>query len=206
MAWARLKKGEVIEVFDRVPPGALKLNGKTIQNSIFSRPEKLAEHGIYPVIDVEETPDPLRYNITKVNVVFNPQNGQIERSYQKVERPIEAARNALMAKIKPAYMAKLQEGFLYLGNRYDVDDRSVMFIDIESRAAETPEIAAVWPANYGWRDYDNQVVPMTASQLIDFSRAARIYRLQLQSKKWQHEAAIAELSSHDAINAYQLVF
>lgn len=206
MAWAKIKKGEVVEIFDRIPSGPIKIDNKTIQTAVFNRPDKLAELGIHPIVDVEPTPNPLRYNITKTNVVFNPATGKVERSYQKVERPITVTKTALLAKIKPAYMAKLQEGFLYLGNRYDVDDRSVMFIDIESRAAEDPTIAANWPEDYGWRDYDNQLVLMTASQLIDFSRAARQYRLLMQNKKWKHEVAIAALSSHDAIESYQLVF
>lgn len=205
MAWARVRKEEIVEIYDQIPSGMITINGRQYDNSIFRNAKALAELGI---LEIQNAPKPsgVRYNITKTNTVFNPLTGKVERSYETVERPVDHAKAILLAKVKPAYEAKLEAGFEYLGNKYDVNDKSVMFIDIESRAAEDPVIAAAWPANYGWRDFDNQIIPMTAQQLVDFSRAARIYRLGLQQAKWNHEAQIAALTTHNEIENYDLSF
>jgi len=205
MAWARVRRGEVIEVFDSLPKGSLKINGKTYGNDIFARPAALAELGIMEIVS-ETKPDATRFNVTATNTVFNKLTGKVERSYETVERPVEIAKQALLAKVKPAYENKINEGFEYLGNRYDVDDLSIMFMDVESRAASMPAVVSAWPDDYAWRDYDNQLVVMTPSQVIDFSMTARTYRLNLMKQKWIHEATIASLTTQEQVQAYEITW
>lgn len=202
MTWALVKKGEIVEVYENLPK-FIKINGFTYDNQVFRNPEKKAELGIFD-INYPQKPNGSRYRITDTSYVFNQETATVDAVYTTIELDTSNAKTALLAKVKPSYDAKLAEGFVYGENRYDVDDRSIMFIDIESRAAEIPEIAENWPAGYAWRTYDNSFVSMTAAELVSFSRAARLYRLAMQSKKWQHEVAIAALTTHAEIETYEI--
>ena len=200
MAWARVRRGEVVETWDQIPASVV-INAKRYDNKIFRNAKARAELGI---MEIEYAPKPnaQRYNITKTTVAFNPQTGKVEGTYETAERPVDGAKATLLGKVKPMYEAKLNDGFVYMGNKYDVDDKSVMYIDIESRAAQDPNVT--WPANYAWRDYDNDLVQMGQAQMINFAYAARDHRLALQTAKWTHEAQIAALTTHDEVDAYDL--
>jgi len=200
MTWARVYRGEVIEIFEQIP-ARLEINGFTFDQKVFRNELKRAELGLFEVV-YPSKPNAQRFNITATNIVFNENTGQVEASYETVERSIEGARASLLEKIKPLYDSKLKEGFVYMGNKYDIDDRAILFIDIESRAAQDDNV--VWPNPYYWRDYDNDLVSMGKQEMVAFAYAARDFRLALQSAKWQHEAQISKLITHDAIEAYDL--
>jgi hypothetical protein len=203
MSWAQVIQGEVTTIYTTLP-ASVTVNGQRYDRSIFRNPSLLRELGILELI-YPEKPDTVRYRIVGTAYEIGDDE-KVRATYITEENPIDAAKERLFKSIKPSYDAKLKEGWVYNGNRYDIDDRSVMFIDIESRAAEIPSIAENWPENYAWRDFDNNLVSFTAEELVEFSRAARLYRLQLQAIKWQHEASISALTTHTSIANYTILW
>ena len=203
MAWAYVRKGEIVEHFQRAPAGVFKLGGKQYQPDIWTRPGSLREIGIYPVV-IPASVDTTKKNITDTHRTFDAINNEVIESYSSTDKPIEALRANLKAQVKGKFDEKMGEGLDHDSVIYDMDDSSMISLEVEANQAGKSGKAGTFHANYGWRSRGNVLVQKKPKEVEQLRDAMRLKRLTLREKKWGHEDAIDNLTTIEQVNNYNL--
>ena len=90
---------------------------------------------------------------------------------EPVRSSAEVSEDLKLIELTQYYYAKMAEGFVYLDETFDIDERALN--NISTELMFQVQDFEPFPKKFSWRGYENQDVPMKQEEFVEFARQAR---------------------------------
>lgn len=96
---------------------------------------------------------------------------------------------------------KIEEGYEWNGNIYDIDNISMSILSNYTMAVSN---GVALPPNFTWRTKDNVNIPLTASELIQLNSILILYVNQVYSYSWELKAVLDNMQDIEEVDAFDI--
>lgn len=96
---------------------------------------------------------------------------------------------------------KINEGYEWNGNLYDIDTTSLAIL---ANYVTTVSNGIALPSNFTWRTKDNVNIPLSASELIQLNSILILYVNEIYSYSWQLKNILDSFNSLEAVDGFDV--
>jgi hypothetical protein len=196
--WAKVSNNTIEYITNRRDP-LDTANGKISWNTFLILPpeEKLAL-GFLPVHTANQ-PNTLYYTFTST---YEVKDGYVQEILITQERELSAIKTQLKQQVTNLRDNKINGGYTHNLHTYQTDLDSRLNIAGAVTLAQILNIN--FPSDFTWRDVDNNDVPMTATEVIQFGAAVGGFVNQIHQASKTHKNAIDAITTHNELLNYDI--